>query len=199
MKRIIEKLELMNEEIDVLIFVNEIEMILDVAEIKGLITADDFKMIVEQLNDSKVTAVDKMLVELFKENEAELLSLYNEDMSEYIIDCVGSEMPAYVNAAHSLKNKLNVKKYFEDMIYDFCVGNDNEYDEGTLMSFIYEEIEKGDTDLYDEKDVNMFFEVRKYIINKGGEVKFMSDETEYRFKVVNEKDIECSWIEKKIK
>ena len=40
-----------------------------------------------------------------------------------------------------MKNE-RVINYFEEMIYDFCCGNDNEYDEGTLMSFLYEGDEK---------------------------------------------------------
>jgi hypothetical protein len=50
-----------------------------------------------------------------------------------------------------MKNeKLNerVINYFEEMIYDFCCGNDNEYNEGTLMSFLFEGDEKCDDDLY---------------------------------------------------
>jgi hypothetical protein len=102
-----------------------------------------------------------------------------------------------------MKNeKLNEKviNYFEEMIYDFCCGNDNEYSEGTLMSFLFEEDEKGDDDLYDEEDVKAFFEVREFIKNEGGGVKYMgefNDEPlEYTFKVIGN-DIECSWIEPK--
>ena len=94
----------------------------------------------------------------------------------------------------------NVINYFEKMIYDFCCGNDNEYNEGTLMSFLYEEIEKGDDDLYDEEDVENFFEVREFIENEGGEVKYVGKfndkDLEYVFKVI-EGDIECSWVEPK--
>ena len=86
------------------------------------------------------------------------------------------------------------------MIYDFCCGNDNEYDEGTLMSFLYEGDEKGDDDLYDEEDVKVFFEVREFIKNEGGEVKYIGEfndkDLEYTFKVIGS-DIECSWIEPK--
>ena len=98
--------------------------------------------------------------------------------------------------------KLNEKviNYFEMMIDDFCCGNDNEYDEGTLMSFLFEEIEKGNLDYYDEEDVNEFFEIRKFIKDEGGEIKYMgsfADEPlEYTFRVIGD-DIECSWIEPK--
>jgi hypothetical protein len=102
-----------------------------------------------------------------------------------------------------MKNeKLNEKviNYFEEMIYDFCCGNDNEYSEGTLMSFLFEEDEKGDDDLYDEEDVKVFFEVREFIKNEGGEVKYIGEfndkDLEYTFKVIGS-DIECSWIEPK--
>ncbi len=100
-----------------------------------------------------------------------------------------------------MKNeKLNEKviNYFEEMIYDFCCGNDNEYSEGTLMSFLFEECEKGDDDLYDEEDVKNFFEVREFIKNEGGEVKYIGEfndkDLEYTFKVIGS-DIECSWVE----
>ena len=98
--------------------------------------------------------------------------------------------------------KLNerVINYFEMMIDDFCCGNDNEYSEGTLISFLFEEIEKGNLDVYDEEDVNEFFEIREFIKNEGGEIKYMGsfndEDLEYTFKVIGS-DIECSWIEPK--
>ena len=102
-----------------------------------------------------------------------------------------------------MKNeKLNEKviNYFEEMIYDFCCGNDNEYEVGSRVSFKFEEIEKADLDLYDEEDVNNFIEVREFIKNEGGEVKykgeFNDEPLEYTFKVIGS-DIECSWIEPK--
>jgi len=99
--------------------------------------------------------------------------------------------------------KLNEKvvNYFEEMIYDFCCGNDNEYKVGSKVSFLFEEDEKGDDDLYDEEDVKNFFEVREFIKNEGGEIKYIkldidNEDLEYIFKVVGS-DIECSWIEPK--
>jgi hypothetical protein len=97
---------------------------------------------------------------------------------------------------------LNEKviNYFEEMIYDFCSGNDNEYGEGTLMSFLFEEDEKGDDDLYDEEDVKNFYEVREFIKNNGDKVKYIGEfndkPLEYTFKVIGN-DIECSWLEPK--
>jgi hypothetical protein len=100
-----------------------------------------------------------------------------------------------------MKNeKLNEKviNYFEEMIYDFCSGNDNEYKVGSKVSFLFEECEKGDDDLYDEEDVKAFFEVREFIKNEGGEVKYIGEfndkDLEYTFKVIGS-DIECIWIE----
>jgi hypothetical protein len=100
-----------------------------------------------------------------------------------------------------MKNeKLNEKviNYFEEMIYDFCCGNDNEYKVGSKLSFLYEECEKSDDDLYDEKDIKNFFEVKEFIKNEGGEVKYIGEFNdkglEYTFKVIGS-DIECSWIE----
>lgn len=104
-----------------------------------------------------------------------------------------------------MKNeKLNerVINYFEEMIYDFCCGNDNEYDEGTLMSFLYEGDEKSDDDLYSEEDVEDFKYVREFIKSEGGEVKYIGmfndEKLEYTFKVIGS-DIECNWIEPKWK
>jgi len=102
-----------------------------------------------------------------------------------------------------MKNeKLNEKvvNYFEEMIYDFCCGNDNEYKVGSKVSFLFKEDEKGDDDLEDEYDVKNFFEVREFIKNEGGKIKYIkldidNEDLEYIFKVVGS-DIECSWIEK---
>jgi len=97
-------------------------------------------------------------------------------------------------------NVLNerVINYFEEMIYDFCCGNDNVYDEGTLLDFLYEGEEKMDLDNYSEKDVDNFVYVRDYILNEGGEVKYIRNvdgkELEYTFEVI-EGDIKCSFIE----
>lgn len=91
-----------------------------------------------------------------------------------------------------------VINYFEEMINDFCCGNDNEYKVGSKVSFLYEEIEKGDFDIYDDEDVENFYYVKEFILNEGGEVKYMGklgdDDLEYIFKIDGD-DIECSWIE----
>ena len=81
-------------------------------------------------------------------------------------------------------NKL-ISNYLESMIYDFSVGNDNEYNNKEVVEFKYEEIEKSDLDNYDEVDVNMFYEVRKYI-SEVGEVMYNN----YKF-IVKENDIIC--------
>jgi hypothetical protein len=92
--------------------------------------------------------------------------------------------------------KLNerVISYFEEMIYDFNCGNDNEYESGVVLSFIYEDIEKGDRDIYDDSDVDNFIYVREFILSEGGEVKYKSEGIEYKFEVIKN-DIKCSWIE----
>jgi hypothetical protein len=88
-----------------------------------------------------------------------------------------------------------IENYLESMIYDFNCGNDNEYDEGELVEFRYEEIEKGDLDNYDEEDVNMFYEMRDYI-NEVKEIKYKNDDDgiEYIFSV-EENDIVCRFKE----
>ena len=94
----------------------------------------------------------------------------------------------------------NVVKYFEDMILEFCEGNDNYYGEGNLVSFVYEDDERGDADFYGEEEVEKFVEVREFIRNEGGEVKYIGsfndEDLEYTFKIIGE-DIECSFIEGK--
>ena len=56
--------------------------------------------------------------------------------------------------------------------------------------------------LKDGEDVKNFFEVREFIKNEGGEIKYIGnfndEDLEYIFKVVGS-DIECSWIEPKWK
>lgn len=96
--------------------------------------------------------------------------------------------------------KKEIKEYLEDMISSFCEGNDNEYEAGTQMSFIYEEIEMGNPEIYYDEDVDDFYETRQYIIDNGGKIKFLDvfndEELEYTFEIVNGgKDIKCSWIE----
>ena len=102
-----------------------------------------------------------------------------------------------------MKNeKLNEKviNYFEEMINDFCNGNDNEYKVGSKVSFKFEEDEKTDDNNYEEEDINNFINVRKFILNEGGEVKYIGifgdEDLEYTFKVIGS-DIECSFIEPK--
>ena len=102
-----------------------------------------------------------------------------------------------------MKNeKLNEKviNYFEEMINDFCNGNDNEYKVGSKVSFKFEEDEKTDDNNYEEEDINNFINVRKFILNEGGEVKYIGifgdEDLEYTFKVIGN-DIECSFIEPK--
>jgi hypothetical protein len=94
--------------------------------------------------------------------------------------------------------KTEIVEYFKMMIEEFSVGNDNEYNEGTLMSFRFEEDEKTDLDNYDEEDVNNFIKVREFIWREGDEVKYMGEfngePLEYTFKLIGG-DIECSWIE----
>ena len=91
-----------------------------------------------------------------------------------------------------------VVDYFEFMIDDFCCGNDNEYKAGTLMDFLFEGEEKCDDDYYDEEDIENFIYVREFILNEGGEIKYIGEfndkPLEYTFKVIDE-DIECCWIE----
>ena len=83
------------------------------------------------------------------------------------------------------------KNYLESMIYNFNCGNDNEYNEGELVEFRYEEIEKGNLDNYDEEDVNFYFECKNIL---GEDVyKVIIDDCEYSLYVKGE-DLILSWI-----
>jgi len=86
-----------------------------------------------------------------------------------------------------------IMSYLETMVEDFSIGNDNEYEVGTLMEFEYEEIEKGDVDLYGEEEVDLFYKVREYIMEKEC-VKYKIRDIEYTFEV-KENNILCRWIE----
>jgi hypothetical protein len=89
-------------------------------------------------------------------------------------------------------NKM-IKDYLKSMINEFSCGNDNEYEKGEIVEFRFEEIEKGDIDLYDEEEVVKFYEVRKYI-NEMKEVNYKENEFEYIFKV-EDNDIICRFVE----
>lgn len=104
-----------------------------------------------------------------------------------------------------LKLDNEIKDYFELMINLFLDGNESDYEEGQLIKFEFEEVEKGDLDLYDEDEVELFFKVVKFIEDNGGEVKYKSpwnknylDLTfrvdEYDYDGTIRKDIECSFI-----
>ena len=89
-----------------------------------------------------------------------------------------------------------IKDYLKLMVMEFCEGNDNEYDEGELMEFKFEECEKGDLDNYDENNVKLFYEVRGYILGMK-EIKYKCEplkNIEYTFTIEND-DIVCRWIE----
>ena len=85
-----------------------------------------------------------------------------------------------------------IKDYLVGMVNEFNEGNDNYYGKGEKVSFKFEEIEKGNVDLYGEEEVKMFLEVRDYLKE---EVKMIISEIEYSFKV-EDKDIVCNFIEK---
>jgi hypothetical protein len=87
----------------------------------------------------------------------------------------------------------DVKNYLSDMIKEFCVNNDNEYPEGTKVSFAHEEIEKGDRDNYDDEDVDTFYKTRDYL-KKHQPITINDTKIDYTFSTDGE-DVYIEWIE----
>ena len=84
-----------------------------------------------------------------------------------------------------------IKDYLVSMVNEFNDGNSNYYGKGNKVSFKFEEIEKGEVDIYGEEEVNRFYEVREYLKE---EVKMVIGDIEYSFKREGN-DIICSFIE----
>ncbi len=86
----------------------------------------------------------------------------------------------------------DITNYLSDMIEDFSTGNDNEYPVGKKMRFSYEEIEKGDRDIYDDEDVDMFYKTREFLKNNGPAT--INDKINYTYSTDGE-DIHVDWVE----
>jgi len=93
------------------------------------------------------------------------------------------------------KLNWNEMELLEVMIDDFHEGNDNIFDLGELISFTWDEDERGNPEIYDDYDVEMFKELRKLIIDRGGVVKYTDEsDVDYTFEVIGN-DIKCSFLE----
>jgi hypothetical protein len=100
MKKTIEKLNVMNKDINVLEYIDLIELVLDVAEIEEILSDDEIELIVKQLNSDSISDIEIMLVEVFEEYIDEIRlnqANYNSAL----------ENPTYENAAYKFKEYLN--------------------------------------------------------------------------------------------
>jgi hypothetical protein len=82
-----------------------------------------------------------------------------------------------------------------EMFMEFNEGNDNEYPKGVKLESRWEECEKGDLDLYDEEDVDLYFEV-KNILSNNKVFKFIDEDYNCELSLyVEGEDLVLSWIE----
>ena len=54
-----------------------------------------------------------------------------------------------------------IEDYLLGMFEEFSIGNENEYPAGTKMETSYQEIEKGNEDLYGEEKAQLFYDTVK--------------------------------------
>tara|TARA_R110001599_G_scaffold45208_1_gene133859 strand:+ start:539 stop:811 length:273 start_codon:yes stop_codon:yes gene_type:complete len=85
-----------------------------------------------------------------------------------------------------------IKEYLEHMINDYIIGNERTFKKGDLINFCFEDCEKLDDDLYDEKDIMEYLYV-KHIINKEENCFLKRNNCLYKFEI-SEYGIECSFI-----
>ena len=78
----------------------------------------------------------------------------------------------------SEKNKI-----FESFIDDCVNGNDNDYETGYKLINRFDEIERGDSDLYSVNSREEWYSIKSYIKLKGGEVIYISYGYEWVFKL----------------
>ena len=89
-----------------------------------------------------------------------------------------------------------IEDYLLGMFEEFAMGNDNEYPAGTEMETRYEEIEKGDSDLYGDDEAALFYKTHDFL-NTQGPITLMRKQgkpVELTYSVEGE-DIILNWIE----
>ena len=108
------------------------------------------------------------------------------------------DLRKYLAEGRLLKEELTppMEDYLLGMFEEFVMGNDNEYPIGTEMETRYEEIEKGDDDLYGEEKAKLFYDTRDFL-NTQGPTTLMRKQgkgIELIFSVDGD-DIVLNWIE----
>ena len=84
-----------------------------------------------------------------------------------------------------------IKEYLEYMINDYIVGNEKTFKKGNLINFCFEDCEKLDDDLYDEKDITEYLYIKEFI-NKENKINFKFGNCLYEFEI-SEYGIECNF------
>ena len=108
------------------------------------------------------------------------------------------DLRKYLAEGKLLKEELTppMEDYLLGMFEEFVMGNDNEYPIGTEMETRYEEIEKGDDDLYGEEEAKLFYDTRDFL-NTQGPTTLMRKQgkgIELIFSIDGD-DIVLNWIE----
>ena len=108
------------------------------------------------------------------------------------------DLRKYLAEGRLLKEELTppMEDYLLGMFEEFVMGNDNEYPIGTEMETRYEEIEKGDDDLYGEEKAKLFYDTRDFL-NTQGPTTLMRKQgkgIELIFSIDGD-DIVLNWIE----
>ena len=108
------------------------------------------------------------------------------------------DLRKYLAEGRLIKEELTppMEDYLLGMFEEFVMGNDNEYPIGTEMETRYEEIEKGDDDLYGEEKAKLFYDTRDFL-NTQGPTTLMRKQgkgIELIFSVDGD-DIVLNWIE----
>lgn len=108
------------------------------------------------------------------------------------------DLRKYLAEGRLIKEELTppMEDYLLGMFEEFVMGNDNEYPIGTEMETRYEEIEKGDDDLYGEEKAKLFYDTRDFL-NTQGPITLMRKQgksIELIFSVDGD-DIVLNWIE----
>ena len=107
----------------------------------------------------------------------------------------------YLNDEFNFETEVSVDEFdFGSGVYSIVIGSRGYIEEICKVEDFKLRTVDEILDLYDEEDINDFIEVREFIRNEGGEVKYIGmfgdEDLEYTFKVIDG-DIECSWIEPK--
>jgi len=85
-----------------------------------------------------------------------------------------------------------IKEYLEYMINDYIIGNERTFKKGDLINFCFEDCEKLDDDLYNEKDIIEYQYVKEFI-SKEDKINYKRNNCLYKFEI-SEYGIECNFV-----